>query len=136
MIDFKHALNTFVVYNDLYSEGIDEQKVLNTIWETFENSEEPTCDHKYYYKQIFIEIENDSRTKCLYNIVISYSEKFNTFRIDVSDMQADKDENGDYPIIYNLKILDTPNMYMFKDLIKFMLEFIKPYVYASSIVHG
>lgn len=135
MIDFKYALNTFVTYNDLYNEDIDEEKTLNTIWEAFENSEEPTCDHKNWYKQIFIEVENDSRTKCLYNIMIAYSEKFNTFRIEVSNMQADKDENGDYPVIFNLKILDTPNEFMFKDLVKFMLDFIKPYVYYSNVVN-
>lgn len=130
MIDFKHALNTFVAYNDLYNE--DEEKTLHTIWEAFENSEEPTYDHKNWYKQIFIEIENENHTKHLYNIEIAYSEKFNTFRIEVSDMQADKDENGDYPRIYNLKILDTPDEFMFKDLVKFMLKFIKPYVWARK----
>ena len=136
MIDFKYALNTFVEYKDLYNEDIDEQQNLQALWEAFENSEEPTYDHKNWYKQIFIEIENDSRTKCLYSIMIGYAEKFNTFKIEVSDMQAEKNEKGDYPVIFNLKILDTPNEFMFKDLVKFMLEFIKPYVYASNVVNG
>lgn len=130
MIDFKHALNTFTVYNDLYNE--DEEKTLDTIWEAFENSESPTYDHKNWYKQIFIDVENDNHTKHLYNIVIEYAEKYNTFKIAVSDMQADKDENGDYPCLYDLRILDTLDEFMFKDLVKFMLEFIKPYIYARK----
>ena len=72
MIDFKHALNTFVEYKDLYNE--DEEKTLHTIWEAFENSEEPTYDHKNWYKQIFIEVGDDNHTKHLYNIVIEYAE--------------------------------------------------------------
>ena len=130
MIDFKHALNTFVEYKDLYNE--DEEKTLHTIWEAFESSEEPTYDHKNWYKQIFIEVEDDSRTKHLYNIMIEYAEKYNTFKIEVSDVQADKNENGDYPRIYNLRILNIPDEFMFKDLVKFMLEFIKPYVWARK----
>ena len=76
MLDFKHALNAFVTYKELYR----EDEILDTIWRAFEDSEEPTYNHENWYKQIFIEVENDNHTKCLYIITIDYSEKFNTFR--------------------------------------------------------
>ena len=132
MIDFKYALNTFVTYKDLYRECKDKDQTLDIIWRAFENSEEPTYDHRNWYKQIFIEVENDNRTKCLYNITIEYSEKFNTFRIEVSDTQADKDEKDDYPLLYSLKILDTPDEFMFKNAVCNMLEFIKPYIWSRK----
>ena len=132
MLDFKHALNTFVTYKDLYREYRDKYKTLDIIWEAFEDSDTLTYDNKNWYKQIFIEVENDDHTKWLYSIAIEYSEKFNTFRIEVSNTQADKDEEGNYPILYSLKILDTPDEFMFKNAVCNMLEFIKPYIWSRK----
>lgn len=111
-----YFLDTYIDYKEFLNLNSDE--VVEDLYTAF-NTSKTNCAtiEPNWYKQIFLEIEDHANNKILYIMTISYSTATKTFRVKITDMQADRVHNSNDDV-FKLQVTSEPNKQLFNKLVR------------------
>ena len=117
-----YFLNADVNYKEFLNLNSDE--VVEDLYTAF-NISKTNCAtiEPNWYKQIFFELEDHKNNKPLYIMTISYSTATKTFRVEITDMQANRVDNSNDDV-FKLHVTSEPNKQLFNELVKKGLLFL------------
>ena len=119
-----YFLNADIDYKEFLNLNSDE--VTEDLYTAF-NISKTNCAtlEPNWYKQIFLEIEDHKNNKPLYIMTISYSTATKTFRVEITDMQANRVHNSNDDV-FKLRVTSEsePNKRLFNALVKNGLFFL------------
>lgn len=117
-----YLLNANMDYKEFLNLNSDE--VVEDLYTAF-NISKTNCAtiEPNWYKQIFLELEDHKNNKPLYIMTISYSTATKTFRVEITDMQANRVDNSNDDV-FKLHVTSEPNKQLFNELVKKGLLFL------------
>ena len=118
-----YFLNANMDYKEFLNLNSDDE-VVEDLYTAF-NTSKTNCATivPNWYKQIFFEIEDHENNKTLYIMTISYSTATETFRVEITDMQANRVHNSNDDV-FKLHVTSEPDKWLFNALVKNGLFFL------------
>lgn len=117
-----YFLNANIDYKELLNLNSDE--VVKDLYVAYNNSKTNCATiEPNWYKQVFLEIKDHENNKTLYIMTISYSTATKTFRVEITDMQANRVHNSNDDV-FKLNIMSEPDKWLFNALVKNGLFFL------------
>ena len=118
-----YFLNANMDYKEFLNLNSDDE-VVEDLYTAF-NTSKTNCATivPNWYKQIFLEIEDHENNKTLYIMTISYSTATETFRVEITDMQANRVHNSNDDV-FKLHVKSEPDKWLFNTLVKNGLFFL------------
>ena len=111
-----YFLNASIDYKEFLNLNSDE--IVEDLYAAF-NTSKTNCAiiEPNWYKQIFLEIEDHKNNKPLYIMTISYSTETKTFRVEITDTQANRVHNSNNNV-FKLRAILEPDKWLFSALVK------------------
>ena len=118
-----YFLNANMDYKEFLNLNSDDE-VVEDLYTAF-NISKTNCAtiEPNWYKQIFLEIKDHENNKPLYIMTISYSTATETFRVEITDMQANRVHNSNDDV-FKLHVTSEPDKRLFNALVKNGLFFL------------
>ena len=117
-----YSLNANIHYDEFLNLNSDED-ILQDLYTAF-NISKTNCAtiEPNWYKQIFLEFTDNNKT--LYLMTISYSTSTSKFRVEITDMQANRVHNNNDDIFKLSTTTSEPSKWLFNALVKNGLFFV------------
>ena len=118
-----YFLNANLDYKEFLNLNSDDE-VVEDLYTAF-NTSKTNCATivPNWYKQIFLEIEDHENNKTLYIMTISYSTATKTFRVEITNIQANRVHNSNDDV-FKLHVTSEPDKRLFNALVKNGLFFL------------
>lgn len=117
-----YSLNANIPYDEFLNLNSDKD-ILQDLYTAF-NISKTNCAtiEPNWYKQIFLEFVDNNKT--LYLMTISYSTSTSKFRVEITDMQANRVHNNNDDIFKLSTTTLEPSKWLFNELVKNGLFFV------------